>query len=42
MLTAEKIKSLALGFGADQCGIADPERFDGAPAGFHPRDVYSK
>jgi len=42
MLAAEEIKSLALGLGADQCGIASTERFDGAPNGFRPRDVYSR
>jgi len=40
MLTTKKIKSMAQGFGADQCGIANVERFDGAPSGFHPRDIY--
>ena len=42
MLTSAEIKSIALGFGADQCGIASADRFDSAPKGFHPRDVYSK
>jgi len=42
MLKADNIKNISLGFGADQCGIANAERFDGAPSGFHPRDVYSK
>lgn len=41
MLSTEEIKSIAIGFGADQCGIAGVERFDKAPKGFHPRDVYS-
>lgn len=41
MLTSDEIKSLAVGFGADRCGIAPVERFDGAPAGFNPRDVYN-
>lgn len=36
------IKSLALSLGADGCGIADAARFDDAPKGFHPRDIYSK
>ncbi len=42
MLTAEDIKTITLGLGADRCGIANTERFDGAPIGFHPRDIYNK
>jgi len=42
MLTAKEIKSTAQGLGADQCGIANAERFDGAPSGFHPRDIYDR
>jgi epoxyqueuosine reductase len=42
MVTAEDIKTIAIGFGADQCGIASAERFDDAPFGFHPSDVYSR
>ena len=36
------IKQIAFDRGADLCGIAPVERFDGAPAGFHPRDIYSR
>jgi len=42
MLAAVEIKSIALGLGADRCGIASVRRFDDAPTGFHPCDVYSK
>jgi epoxyqueuosine reductase len=35
-----KIKGLAIGLGADLCGIATPERFAGAPEGHHPADIY--
>ena len=42
MLSAEKIKSIALGVGADKCGIASAGRFNKAPKGFHPHDVYSR
>jgi len=42
MLAAESIKTIVLEAGADQCGIASTERFDDAPDGFHPCDVYSK
>ncbi len=37
----QKIKELALSLGADACGIAAADRFEGAPEGFHPRDIYS-
>jgi hypothetical protein len=42
MLNASQIKSLALSLGADQCGIASIDRFNGAPGGFHPVDIYNK
>lgn len=42
MMTSYEIKSLALALGAEVCGIAPVERFDGSPAGFNPKDVYSK
>jgi epoxyqueuosine reductase len=42
VLTAKEIKSITIGLGADQCGIANVERFDGAPDGFHPCDIFSK
>lgn len=41
MITANDIKTLIINMGADLCGIALPERFEGAPDGFHPRDIYS-
>lgn len=41
-MTSHEIKSLALGLGADKCGIAPVERFDDCPEGFHPKDVYGK
>jgi len=31
-----------MGLGADRCGIANAERFDDAPNGFHPCDIYSR
>ena len=34
------IKKLVMDLGADDCGIADADRFFGAPEGFHPRDIY--
>ena len=39
--TPNEIKSTALEFGADICGIAPVDRFSSAPKGFHPNDVYS-
>jgi len=42
MPTAADIKEIALDLGADLCGIAPADRFDDAPDGFHPKDVYSK
>lgn len=34
------IKELAYSFGADVCGISSMDRFENAPKGFHPLDVY--
>ncbi|MFH1121880.1 MAG: epoxyqueuosine reductase [Bacteroidota bacterium] len=42
MFTAEAVKSITLSLGADKCGISGTGRFDAAPPGFHPLDVYSK
>lgn len=36
----DEIRKMILGLGADVCGIADMERFEGAPKGFHPGDIY--
>ena len=42
MLSKEKIKNIAFENGADLFGVASVDRFDNAPMGFHPKDVYSK
>jgi epoxyqueuosine reductase QueG len=42
MITRDKIKEIAFQNGVDLFGIADVERFKDAPAGFNPKDVYSK
>jgi epoxyqueuosine reductase len=42
MISSDEIKSIALGLGADNCGIASIDRFSSAPEGFKPTDVYSK
>jgi epoxyqueuosine reductase len=39
MLTSQKLKSLAKGYGADLCGVADIERFEGAPKQCDPRYI---
>jgi len=39
-LSSLEIKSITSNLGADQCGIAPAERFNGAPRGFHPGDIY--
>ncbi|MCX7710853.1 MAG: epoxyqueuosine reductase [Clostridia bacterium] len=38
-ITASTVKEVAFDLGADLCGIAQIERFEDAPAGFHPKDV---
>ena len=37
-----KIKALIKDLGADLCGISDVKRFQDAPKGFNPIDIYSK
>lgn len=37
-----KIKSIVKDLGAELCGFASVERFQDAPAGFNPSDIYSK
>ncbi len=39
-MNAREIKDIAISLGAEQCGIANVERFAGAPEGFHPEDIY--
>jgi epoxyqueuosine reductase QueG len=36
----DQIKDFVLRLGADVCGVASIDRFEQAPAGFHPRDIY--
>ena len=36
----EKIKDFVLSLGADVCGFANIARFSGAPAGFHPKNIF--
>ncbi len=42
MVTKDEIKEVAYRNGVDLFGIASVDRFDQAPEGFHPRDIYSK
>ena len=37
----EDIRKIFYKLGADVCGFAAVDSFGGAPAGFHPRDIYS-
>ena len=39
MLHTDKIKQVLFDMGADLCGVASLDRFNGAPEGFHPFDV---
>lgn len=36
MITSEEIKQFISSIGGDKCGIAAFDRFNDAPAGFHP------
>lgn len=40
MITGQVIKELAEQLGADLCGVAPVSRFEKAPQGFHPRDIF--
>lgn len=42
MITKEEVREIAFNQGVDLFGIASADRFDKAPDGFHPRDIYSK
>lgn len=39
MLT-DDVKKVIINLGADLCGVASIDRFDAAPSGFHPCDVF--
>jgi epoxyqueuosine reductase len=41
-MNSDLIKTAVLECGADLCGIAPLERFEGAPTGFHPKDIYEE
>lgn len=39
-MESAEVKKLAIESGADDCGIAEVSRFNEAPKGFHPQDIY--
>lgn len=40
MISSSEVKEFVIRCGADKCGIASVERFEDAPKGFHPADIY--
>jgi epoxyqueuosine reductase QueG len=40
MIASQTIKDIAGQLGADLCGVAPASRFDQAPKGFHPRNLF--
>jgi epoxyqueuosine reductase QueG len=42
MITKDTLKEIAFKNGADLFGVASTDRFENAPEGFHPKDIYSK
>lgn len=40
MIDSKKVKEILYSLGADLCGIASMDRFENAPAGFHPSDIF--
>lgn len=40
MINRDKVKEIMKALGADLCGIASIDRFEGAPEGYHPLDVF--
>jgi epoxyqueuosine reductase QueG len=40
LIESKDIKDIIRSLGADLCGIAPVERFNEAPKGFHPKDIY--
>lgn len=37
---SNEVKAMAIKLGADLCGVASVERFEGAPVGHRPQDIY--
>jgi epoxyqueuosine reductase QueG len=42
MITKDIIREVAFKNGVDLFGVASVDRFENAPKGFHPKDIYSK
>ena len=42
MINRDKVKEIMKSLGADLCGIASLDRFECAPEGYHPLDVFPK
>jgi len=42
MITKEKIREISFEHGVDLFGVASVDRFENAPEGFHPKDVYPR
>ncbi len=42
MINAAEVKNITISLGAEECGIANVERFSEAPQGFHPTDIYNE
>ncbi len=40
MIDSTKVKEIMFSLGADLCGIASIDRFDNAPKGYHPLDIF--
>ena len=40
MMDNKQIKEIMFSLWADLCGIASMDRFDDAPAGYHPLELY--
>lgn len=41
-MAPKQIKEYAIEVGANACGIANIARFENAPEGFHPKNIFSK
>lgn len=39
MIDKQGLKAILYSLGADLCGVASVDRFNGAPEGFHPADI---
>jgi epoxyqueuosine reductase QueG len=42
LFNSKKLKEIVTSLGSDLCGISQVERFNKAPKGFHPKDIYKE